>query len=199
MSVFRQRYGQELLPLQNETTALQCRLIQAWDSAHDRKGCTKAEKRKLGRLIVDLAEEILGQEERDDIKELFNKYSAEDFDDLEAAQQAEMKEALEGLLGMELGDDVDMSSPEDVLKRMEAQFRTQQGEWEQQETMRKKSRREEAQIAKREAEEKQLSQSIREVYRKLAAALHPDREPDQAEKERKTALMQRANQPKFLC
>jgi hypothetical protein len=39
-----------------------------------------------------------------------------------------------------------------------------------------------------------LSQSIREVFRKLASALHPDRETDPAEKARKTALMQRANQ-----
>jgi curved DNA-binding protein CbpA len=31
------------------------------------------------------------------------------------------------------------------------------------------------------------------VYRKLAAALHPDREPDEQERERKTKLMQRVN------
>ena len=39
-----------------------------------------------------------------------------------------------------------------------------------------------------------MSQSIREVYRKLAGALHPDRESDPQERERKTALMQRVNQ-----
>ena len=38
-----------------------------------------------------------------------------------------------------------------------------------------------------------MSQSLREVYRKLASSLHPDREPDPAEKQRKTELMQRAN------
>ncbi len=40
----------------------------------------------------------------------------------------------------------------------------------------------------------EASQSIRAVYRKLASALHPDREPDAAQRERKTALMQRVNQ-----
>jgi hypothetical protein len=45
-----------------------------------------------------------------------------------------------------------------------------------------------------QAEEQQASQSIREVYRKLASALHPDRETDTRERERKTALMQRVNQ-----
>lgn len=36
-------------------------------------------------------------------------------------------------------------------------------------------------------------QPVRELFRKLASALHPDREADPAERGRKTALMQRAN------
>ena len=35
--------------------------------------------------------------------------------------------------------------------------------------------------------------SIREVYRKLASALHPDREIDPSERDRKAGLMQRVN------
>ncbi|KAF1054837.1 MAG: hypothetical protein GAK41_00502 [Burkholderia gladioli] len=39
----------------------------------------------------------------------------------------------------------------------------------------------------------QISRSLRDLYRRLASALHPDREPDSVERERKTALMQRLN------
>jgi sulfite reductase alpha subunit-like flavoprotein len=46
----------------------------------------------------------------------------------------------------------------------------------------------------REQAAKDVSQSVREVYRKLASSLHPDREVDPAERERKTRLMQSANQ-----
>lgn len=47
---------------------------------------------------------------------------------------------------------------------------------------------------KRQAREAQvLSQSVREVYRRLASALHPDRETDPVQRERKTRLMQQAN------
>jgi hypothetical protein len=35
---------------------------------------------------------------------------------------------------------------------------------------------------------------MRDVYRRLASALHPDREPDAQQRKRKTALMQQANQ-----
>jgi curved DNA-binding protein CbpA len=40
----------------------------------------------------------------------------------------------------------------------------------------------------------QFTQSVREVYRKLASALHPDRVPEGPEREAMTALMQQANQ-----
>jgi uncharacterized small protein (DUF1192 family) len=39
-----------------------------------------------------------------------------------------------------------------------------------------------------------VSQSLREVYRKLASALHPDRETDDRVRADKTLLMQRVNQ-----
>ncbi len=41
---------------------------------------------------------------------------------------------------------------------------------------------------------RQASQSVLEVFRKLASLLHPDRETDAAERARKTALMQQAKQ-----
>jgi hypothetical protein len=47
--------------------------------------------------------------------------------------------------------------------------------------------------ARLQAEEQDVSQSIREVFRKLASALHPDREQDPVEHQRKTALMQKVN------
>ncbi len=47
--------------------------------------------------------------------------------------------------------------------------------------------------AKENPEEIEAQQSVREVYRRLVSLLHPDREPDDAERVRKTALMVEAN------
>lgn len=47
--------------------------------------------------------------------------------------------------------------------------------------------------AQEQVDKAQLSLSIRELYRKLASALHLDRESDLQERKWKTALMQRAN------
>jgi hypothetical protein len=194
MPVFRQKYASDLLPMQQQRRDLQWRLAQALDAAHDVKGTTKGEKRKLAAMIVGLAEEVLEYEKHDEIKALFNKYSSSDFDEQEAERLGGVKTVLESALGMDLGDDIGMASPEDFLHRMETQFRKQQEVEQEKASRRQKSPKEKARESRQEAEEKQLSQSIRDVFRKLASALHPDREADPAEKARKTVLMQRANQ-----
>ena len=47
--------------------------------------------------------------------------------------------------------------------------------------------------ARREAEAAQSLLSMRAIYRQLASALHPDREPDAQLRDEKTALMKRVN------
>ena len=51
-----------------------------------------------------------------------------------------------------------------------------------------------AQAHRQAAEALQFTQSVREVYRRLASALHPDRVPEGPERDAMTTLMQQANQ-----
>ena len=191
---FRQRYVSDLLPRQDEELDQYIALARSLDLACGQKGVTKVDRRKLSAVIIQIAGFILERREDDEIKALYNQHSDSDFDAEEAAQQDSVKSMLEEMLGMDLGDDIDLSSPEEVMRRVQQQFEAQ-GEAAQAEPKpRKKTARQLAREAHQEAEEKQMSQSIRDVYRKLASALHPDREPDPAERERKTALMQRVNE-----
>lgn len=213
----RQYFDQELVPVSQQLARLQGKLAQALDAAYDEKGVTKTERRKLSALILNLGEEALAAQEDEAVKAVVNRHSQGDYDAHRAAELAEMKRSLEAALGMELGDDVDISSPEDVLAEVERFMAAQgQGGAESGENAEgegpwgagsrglgaeevppgdaRASRREAARQARQEAEEKRLSQSVREVFRKLASALHPDREPDPEEKVRKTGLMQRANE-----
>ena len=57
----------------------------------------------------------------------------------------------------------------------------------------KKTKKQLEKEAHQQEEEALASKSVQEVYRKLVAALHPDREPDPDEQKRKTELMQRVN------
>jgi DnaJ-domain-containing protein 1 len=149
--------------------------------------------KKLSALIVDLALSVLDEGDDEAMKALYNQHRRSDFDAEATAQLEQMKFMLEDTLGVDLGDEVDLRSPEELLARLQTHFQAQE-EARPQAKPRKKTAKQPAREAQREAEAQQLSQSLREVYRKLASALHPDREADPEERPRKTALTQQANE-----
>lgn len=176
-------------------------MVHRLDQVSDLKGLSKAERHMVADLIIELAGTLLAERDDETLKAIFNKYHHVDYDTQEAAELAHMKAQFEEMTGFDLGDDVDLRSPEDVMRRAQAQMEemfagaedARQAQAEQK-AKRKKSAKQIAKEEKEQAEAQQISQSIREVYRKLASALHPDRETDPQERERKTALMQRVNQ-----
>ena len=198
---YRQKYASELLPLVEDLVDLQAKLVHCLDRVSDQKGLTRTERGVIARVIADVAGQILAGRDDAELKAIYNKHSRSDYDGEEAANIEGMKSMLEDVLGVDLGDGLDMSSPEELFKRVEAQMQEEWARnnadrqaWEERRPKRKKSAKQLAKEAQQQAEEQQISQSIREVYRKLVSALHPDREPDTQERERKTALMQRVNQ-----
>lgn len=198
---YQQKYVGELLPLVDASTALQVEMVHALDRAASRKDLTKTERRTIAGLIADLARELLEESDDKDLKAIYNKHSRSDYDSEVAANMESMKFMLEDMLGVELGDDLDMNSRDDLFSRAEvhleerrAQHEADRQAREERRAKRKKSDKQLAREAQQQAEAQQISQSIREVYRKLASALHPDRESDPQERARKTALMQRVNE-----
>jgi hypothetical protein len=79
------------------------------------------------------------------------------------------------------------------MAELEREAEQRERENEERAARRKKSARQVAAEARRETERIQVSKALQEVYRKLAVALHPDREPDPEERARKTVLMQQIN------
>ncbi|WP_197338765.1 J domain-containing protein [Ralstonia solanacearum] len=196
---FQQRYINDLLPLEETSTALQTRMVRCLDQAHENKGLTKVERRKIAAMIVDLAGDLVDEDES--LKAIYNKYSPTDFDSETAAEVDGMKSVLEAMLGVDLGDDLDMSSPDDLLQRAHAhveqqaaQATAEAAQRASRRAARKKSPKQRAAEARAQEEQAQIGLSIREVYRKLASSLHPDRESDPQERDRKTKLMQRVNE-----
>lgn len=199
--VFQRKYTTELLPLIETSADLQVRLVHALDQASDWKGLTKTERRRLAELIADLAGELAATRDDATLKAIYNKHSRSDYDLEEADDIAGMKSMLEEMLGFELGDDVDLNSPDDIMQRAQAHLREKEAQAEakrqaraERRAARKKTPKQLAREAEQETRKQQIGLSIRAIYRKLASALHPDREIDPEERTRKTVLMQRVNQ-----
>ncbi|MCA8429284.1 J domain-containing protein [Burkholderia seminalis] len=199
MPAFQKKFVDGLLPLEQASTALRIRLLNLLDDAFLQKGLSKAEQRTLSALIADMARNLLDFSDDAQLKIIYNRHAKSD-DDRPAADRAPAKQHAEPTPDVAPADDLDMLSPDELAERMQAeldeQFERDMAAHETREAQRAKRRkapRQSAAAARREAEQAESSKSIREVYRKLASALHPDRETDPQEQARKTVLMQRVN------
>lgn len=202
----RQLATQELDPLEQTYSQQRRRLLMLFDHAYGDKLMGKRDKAKLFNLICTLAEDLLSDGDGDDaeVEAIYRKYVGDDLfgPDDEEGDDTMAREFLESALGMSLGDDIDTSSPEAMLASLQAKMAEQaakeEAAAEEEQANRKPSKRAKSSKAaareeKQQAEQQRLQQSVREIYRKLASALHPDRETDAAERDRKTVLMQRVN------
>ncbi len=199
VSAYQKKYARELLPLVEVAKDYQVRMVVGLDAASTVKGLSKRERQTIAEFIVELSSMLIAEDGRDELKAIYNKHSQSDYDKQQAANLQGFKAVLEGVLGANFADD--LASTEDVMERAKvrmaeigAQHEASLLADEERRAKRKKTKKQQEKEAQQEAAAAQISQSIREVYRKLASALHPDREPDAAERKRKTALMQRVNQ-----
>jgi hypothetical protein len=179
-------------------------LVNLLDNAYHDKLFKKTDKAKIEQIIVDISLELIAEHDYTELKDLYNKYSDSDFDSDQQEQQEAagqlMKEMLEGMFGLDIGDELDFSSPEKMQAAVQEKMlqhhehlQEQQRRLEEKRASRKKTAKQLEKEARQQEEEKNLSKSIQEVFRKLAAVLHPDREQDAQEKERKTKIMQQVN------
>jgi hypothetical protein len=198
---YQQKYASELSPLIETLRGLHIEIVHCLDSVSEQKGMTSSERRMLDELISQMAGDLAAEQDDAGLINLYNKHSGSDYEEEQAAALKGMKSLFEAELGVDLGDDLDIDSHDELLRRAQARLHEQQAQREtarqaepENQPSRKKTAKQLAKEAKLEAEAQQLSQSIKEVFRKLVSALHPDREPDPEERQRKTALMQRVNQ-----
>lgn len=202
---YRERHAREFMPLLASHHALNVEMAQVLDDASARKGLSKADRSALSDaiawLVAELMDEVPDAATREALKAIYNRHAGTDFDTEMADGEAmadEMARAMaQEMFGLDL-DGVDLDSPDDIARHVEAQMQAQAEQAhaarEAHHAARRQNKKPTARERREQDEAQGASQSLREVYRKLASALHPDREPDAAERARKTALMQRANQ-----
>jgi len=197
--VYQQKINQSYEPLQETFNTYSAEFLQLLDQHYDLPLFKKTDKLKIKHLICEVSEKLISEFGLDELKPLFNKYSDEDFDSLnedrDSVMADMMKSFAKNIFDLDLDDDMDMSSPETIQAHLREKMREQEQAKAQSQagTTRKKTKKQLEKEARLQEEEEMASKSVREVYRKLVAVLHPDREPDPEEQKRKTELMQRVN------
>lgn len=188
---YQQVRQEKMQPIIENLDLLKIAMLKLLDGSYTQKIFTKKDRAKLDEIILDLANSLLAKQKNPEIQEIFDRHSEIDYAEQEQYEQEMAKEMLADMFGVEVEGDVDLRNPRAMLEKMMREMA------EMEEQAASKPRKKTAkQIAKEEQQaqaEKEVSQSLRDVYRKLVAALHPDREQDLDERARKTELMQRVN------
>ena len=207
---FAQRVVDEIEPLAAKLRAGQRRMADLIDELlcqpSQGRGLTRVQRAKLEQLLMNLVVGLLEDGGDDDaaLEALHDKYSDVSRKGARQSERDLTEAMLQEVFGIEVGDEHDAASAEDLLLHAEKVMQermAQEARLEEERTQKRAGGRTKAggtkagaAQARRDQAAKEVSQSLRDVYRKLASALHPDREPDADARQRKTLLMQRVNQ-----
>jgi len=201
----RQRIQLELVPLQQEYDQQRAALVRLFDRAYDSDAFKANDRKKLADLILSLSYNLIAEQGFDELTSIYDKYDPAGFRaaSAEANESAaeSLKETLETLYGIEFGDDVDVSSPEQMRAYVAEKLREQKEvyeEWQrqtkEQRASKPKTKKQQERAAKTQLQIQNSTKAVRSVYMDLVKAFHPDREPDEAEKGRKTEIMHRVTE-----
>ncbi|MHA3058094.1 molecular chaperone DnaJ [Acinetobacter sp. ANC 5584] len=180
----QQHMRQKLLPVYAELhTVLFQQLEQLWKMLHSHE-FSKAEIQQLDEKIASLAKVLkhsksLSADQQTQVTEIINFYQQV------AAQSNAKKSKKPQNVSVEHQD-----IPQQDEFEIEQDFEQYAAEQQQ---AREQAKQQRLQL-KREQAEQMAAQSLKTVYLKIAAMIHPDREQDESKKAEKTELFQQANQ-----
>ncbi len=206
---FHQQQAKALAPLLASQRAIDLDLLRLLDQAAHAGDLGRSDLQILHALVRDLAASLLRQGDEAELRAIHARHQPtddlDDVDDLNGADDAKGPADESGQ--SDHGNDkptapAPSASPSPATaaadddwmaqwERMEAAQSDTARQRERQRDQHKAASRRQRMTAAPQPED--ASQTIRAVYRKLASALHPDREPDDTQRQRKTALMQRVN------
>jgi hypothetical protein len=198
---FDRLHRERVLPLRLEAERLRRDMAERLDEWLDEKGWTQGERALMQSLICEMAREALEVHElpvaeRPRWKELHDRHADLGFDAQNANEIEVLKRMFEAQTGLDLGDaefETEAELIAHVRERMQAMSEEREAEAPPPPPPKRQSAAQKKRAAEREAVAAAAKQSLREVFRKLASSLHPDRAEDEADAARRTALMQRAN------
>lgn len=207
LSDFAQRGAREHDPLGETLQKLELRVMHRLDELLDRTSGERLSRRQrdvLRNYLLETLEEWLlpADSSFPELAAIYERHAGMSLDQRRQMDREMELDMAQTFFGAVFGEDVvadhEGEDAESLVRHIDEKLSAWQQEPEQEQKQdaddKRRAKRAEAAAARRAAAEREASQSVRQIFRKLASALHPDREADPAERERKTSLMARVNQ-----
>lgn len=193
---YNQRLAEEMEPLRDAIWQAQRRLLTLLDAHYGQRGAVRGKQQRatLRAWITGLAQELLFVRSDPELQALHDRHADVTHKELDELGAAMIQDMAQEAFGQPMADILEgAGSMEETMRRLAEEMLARERQPQTPRPPRRPSAKAEAAAARRDEARKEASQSVREVYRKLASALHPDRAADMP-RERQTALMQRVNQ-----
>lgn len=185
-----------LTPLQQSRRQHMRALALALEAQLQGKALSRLQQETATDALCALAQ-TLADEGAADMVALHDRHSRQTLAQKKQAAADALRERLEAALGEPLAGDDDSLSMDELVRAGMARLRTAREEEQARRQARAQARKARQKPGTRQAEASaqaaDAETQLRTLFRQLASALHPDREPDEAERVRKTALMSEAN------
>ena len=199
---YHERLASEWLPLEARMRDIQRQMIMAIDQLLSQAAVGRPpgrqQRARLAQILLGLLDDLIGEDPDDVLIALFEKYNDVSYAEARESELELHQALIEDLLGVDLGPQHRATSAEELLEQARHKLHAEETEKRQRRQARANkpdaSGKADAARARKEQAAREVRQSLRDVYRKLVSALHPDRESDAGERQRKTQLIQRVNQ-----
>ncbi|MEO7399443.1 MAG: hypothetical protein ABIV07_01540 [Polaromonas sp.] len=191
---YRPLYQSTLEPLRGQQKGLLRRMVLALDERLARKGLTPAQKRSAIDILCGLCQTLAAHGD-EAMAALHDKHSPRSLRQKEQDHAAGVRALMEGVLGKSLDMDSQDESLDAVMRASHEHLQqAAQAEQDQREAAQARKKKNPTAAQRKAGQQQEDAETVlRQVFRQLASALHPDRERDPAEHQRKTALMSEAN------
>jgi hypothetical protein len=186
---FKSSDAERIRPLRATLRQVTRETVLVIDRLLDQKGWSRADQNALKDIARHTAEALLHVNPDDvEIRTIFDRHGSMTFEEAQREEIEDLKQQAKEHMGIDL-DDVDIESEEDLVQRVYERMKNDEARQQEHSAERRKSRAQQqaetnAQTAKR---------YLREIYRKLVSAVHPDREADVTRRAEKNELMQQIN------
>ncbi|MEK6736210.1 MAG: hypothetical protein AABY47_06545, partial [Pseudomonadota bacterium] len=186
-------YHQVLTPLRERHRQYMRDMVFFLDGRLQRKGLNTNQKQIAADILCNLCMQLVAQGD-EEMKSMHDKHSSESLAQKEQTAVMDMRDMIEDILGEPLTDDESLDTVQDVLRAgMERLREAKTAEQEARQQARARKKKPGTTQLKARADQEAAETTLRKVFRQLASAVHPDRESDPDERDRKTALMSEAN------
>lgn len=160
------------------------------------KALSRVQQATATEALCDLAQALAGEGDAE-MAALHDRHSPQTLAQKKQAAAEAMRARLEAALGEPLAGEGEALSAEELVReglaRWKAEREAAQARRQAKAQARKARQKPGTAQAEAQTQAADAETQLRTLFRQLASALHPDREPDAAERVRKTALMSEAN------